>query len=109
MTPIVRTSSCACGRVRCEATGAPILSAVCYCDSCQQGGHQIESLPGATPVRDADGGTPYLTFRDDRFRCVEGEGLLVGYKLADRAPSRRFVASCCNTGLFLKFAPGHWV
>jgi hypothetical protein len=109
MTEAVRTSSCVCGRVRCEAVGAPILSAVCYCDSCQEGGRLIEALPGARPVRDADGGTPYLTYRDDRFRCVSGADLLVGYKLADRAPSQRFVASCCDTGMFLKFGPGHWV
>ena len=109
MNQILRTSACVCGRVRCEAVGAPIVSAVCYCDSCQDGGRLIEALPGAPAVRDPDGGTPYLTFRDDRFRCVTGEELLVGYKLGDRAPTQRFVASCCNTGMFLKFGPGHWV
>jgi len=109
MTHMVRTSTCICGRVRCEATGAPIFGALCYCDRCQEGGRLIEALPGATPVRDADGGTPYLTYRDDRFRCVAGADLLVGYKINDRAPSQRFVASCCNTGMFLKFGPGHWV
>jgi hypothetical protein len=53
----VRTSSCVCGRVRCEAAGAPILSGVCYCDDCQEGGRRIEALPHAAPVLDADGGT----------------------------------------------------
>ena len=69
MNRIVRTSSCACGRVRFEAVGAPILSAVCYCDDCQAGGRQIEELPSAARVLDADGGTPYLSYRDDRFSC----------------------------------------
>jgi len=109
MNQIVRTSSCACGRVRCQAVGAPILSAVCYCDDCQAGGRQIEELPNATRVLDADGGTPYLTYRDDRFSCTSGADLLVGYKIRDNAPTRRFVASCCNSGIYLKFAPGHWV
>ena len=109
MNRILRTSTCVCGRVRCEAVRAPIVSAVCYCDSCQEGGRLIEALPGATPVRDADGGTPYLTYRDDRSHCVAGKERLVGYKLTDRAPSQRFVASCCNTGMFLKFGPGHWI
>ena len=109
MTRILRTSSCVCGRVRCEAVGAPILAAVCYCDSCQEGGRLIEALPGAAPVRDTDGGTPYLTWRDDRFRCVEGAELLVGYKNGEGAPTQRLVASCCNTGMYLKFGPGHWV
>lgn len=58
---------------------------------------------------DADGGTPYLTYRDDRFSCVSGSELLVGHKLKESAPTTRFVASCCNSGMYLKYAPGHWV
>src|SRR5216683_2880743 len=60
---ITRYASCACGRVQCRAVGEPILSAVCYCDNCQEGARQIEALPNATSFRDADGGTPYLTYR----------------------------------------------
>jgi hypothetical protein len=105
----VRTATCSCGRVRCEGIGVPILSTVCYCSDCQAGGRQIEALAGAVGVREPDGGTPYLTYRDDRFACVEGAELLVGYKLKPDAPTQRFVASCCNTGLFIKFAPGHWI
>ena len=109
MVQTIRTSTCVCGRVRCQGVGTPILSAVCYCDDCQKGGHQIEGLPRASHVLDADGGTPYLTYRGDRFSCVLGADLLVGYKISDRAPTQRFVASCCNSGMFLKFEPGHWV
>jgi len=109
MTLITRTESCACGRVRCEAIGDPILSAVCYCEDCQEGGRRIEALPNAPPVRDPDGGTPYLSYRDDRFRCVSGEELLVDHKLKPDSPTRRVVASCCNSGMFVKFAPGFWV
>lgn len=109
MDRIVRSSSCACGQVRCEGVGRPILSAVCYCADCQEGGRRIEALPGAEPVLDPDGGTPYLTYRDDRFRCVAGQDLLVGYRLKDGAPTQRLVASCCGTAMFLKFGPGHWV
>jgi len=105
----VRTATCACGHVRCEGIGPPIASTVCYCNDCQAGGHQIEALPGAAPVLDPDGGTQYLTYRDDRFACVEGAEWLVGYKLKVDSPTQRFVASCCNTGMFIKYAPGHWV
>lgn len=104
----LRTTNCACGRVRCEGVGQPILSAVCYCNDCQAGGRQLEALPNAPCVLDPDGGTPYLTYRDDRFACVRGAELLTGYRLHDKAPTQRFVASCCNTGMFLKFGPGHW-
>ena len=102
-------SSCACGRVRCQASGKPIVSAVCYCDDCQEGARRIEALPGATRVRDADGGVASLVYRDDRFQCLSGEELLVGYRLKDNSPTRRMVASCCNTGMFLKFEPGFWI
>jgi hypothetical protein len=105
----LRIIRCNCGRVRCEAVGRPIVSAVCYCSDCQAGGHQLEALVGAPPVLDPDGGTPYLTYRKDRFECVMGAELLIGYKLADGAPTRRFVASCCNSGMFLKFGPGFWI
>ena len=109
MDQIVRQAACVCGRVRCEGVGKPIASAVCYCADCQAGGRRIEGLPHAPPVLDPDGGTPYLTYRDDRFRCTSGADLLTGYRIRDGAPTQRFVASCCNTALFLKFAPGHWV
>ena len=108
MDPIIRTARCHCGSVRFESVGEPIVSAVCYCDDCQAGGRRIEALPGAAAVLDPDGGTPYLTWRDDRFACVAGAELLVGYKLGDGAPTQRSVASCCNSAMFLKFAPGHW-
>jgi hypothetical protein len=105
---IRRMASCACGRVRIEAAGEPILSAVCCCKDCQAGGRQIEALPHAAPIRDDVGGTPYLTYRNDRLTCVAGEDLLTGMKLKDDAPTTRFVATCCNSGMYLKFAPGWW-
>jgi len=105
----IRQLSCQCGRVRCQATGAPIASIVCYCDDCQEGARRIEGLKQAPAFRDPYGGTPLLTYRDDRFECVSGQELLVGYRLSDNAPTRRMVASCCNSAIFLKFEPGFWV
>jgi hypothetical protein len=104
-----RYSSCACGRVRCQAIGTPIVGLVCYCDDCQEGARRIEALPNAVSFRDADGGTPLLAYRDDRFGCLSGEELLVGYKIRENAPTRRMVASCCTSAMFLKYAPGFWV
>ena len=109
MNQSVRYASCACGKVRCEAVGKPIFAAVCYCDDCQAGGRQVEALSDAKPVLDPDGGAAYLAFLDGRFQCVEGEELLVGYKLKEKSPTTRYVASCCNTGMYLKFGPGFWV
>ena len=108
MDGITRQSSCACGRVKCEGVGKPIFSGVCYCLDCQEGGRQIEALPHAPAVLDPDDGTAYITYRDDRFRCISGAHLLTGYKLNESAPTERLVASCCNTAMHLKFGPGHW-
>lgn len=105
----ILSSSCACGRVQCQAAGKPIASAVCYCLDCQEGARRIEALPNAPRFCDADGGTPLLVYRDDRFSCSSGEELLVGHKLKEGAPTRRMVASCCNSAMFLKFEPGFWI
>lgn len=103
-----RIASCACGEVQFRALGNPILSAVCHCDDCQKGAREIEALPHSASIRDEYGGTPYLTYRNDRFDCIKGEGRLRGFKNSDAAPTTRFVATCCNSGMFLKFAPGWW-
>lgn len=103
-----RLASCRCGRVQFRACGEPILTAVCYCDDCQAGGHQIEALPDAPPVLDEDHGSSYLIYRDDRIACVAGEKLLQGHRIRAGSRTQRFVASCCQSGMFVKFAPGHW-
>ena len=109
MAHIIRTSSCACGQVRFEATGRPIVTAVCYCDDCQAGGRNIEALPDAPQVLEDDDGASYLTYRDDRFRCVKGADRLTGLKLRQRSPTTRYVATCCNSAMYLKYKRGHWV
>lgn len=104
-----RRISCSCGKVECEATGAPILTAVCYCDDCQRGGRQVEALPNAAPVLDADGGTAYVLYRKDRFTCAKGSEWLRDMRLKETSPTRRIVASCCNTAMYVDFKKGHWV
>lgn len=103
-------ASCACGSVELEALGAPIVSAVCYCDDCRMGADQIEALPNAGVVRDPDGGTSYMLYRKDRFECTAGAELLKPYKLRDTSPTNRVVATCCNSAMFVNFDRGpHWV
>jgi len=104
----MRTAACVCGKVRFGARGAPIVSVVCHCDDCQAGGRAIEALPHASLILDEYGGTPFVAYRDDRFACVQGEDLLQGLKRSEEAPTTRYVASCCNTGMYLKYAPGWW-
>jgi hypothetical protein len=106
-TPLI--ASCACGSVKFDAAGKPILSAVCYCDDCQEGGRQIDALPNAARVQEPDGGTSYLLFRKDRFTCVKGGDLLKDLRIREKSNTRRVLASCCNSGMFLDFEKGHWI
>jgi hypothetical protein len=104
------TVSCACGNVAVEAIGTPITSVICYCDDCQEGARQIESLPNAVPVQDLDGGTGYVVYRKDRVRCLKGASLLRHHKIRENSKTNRVIATCCNSALFLNFDDGkHWV
>jgi hypothetical protein len=95
--------------VKFQAAGKPILSVICYCDDCQAGSRQIAMLPNAGPVAEPDGGTFYLLFRKDRFSCFSGEHLLKELRIRGESTTRRVVAECCNSGMFLDFEKGHWI
>jgi hypothetical protein len=108
-TPTNKTTArCSCGSFELEAIGAPIISVACYCDDCQEGSRQIEALPNAGPVRNPDGGTAYLLYRKDRIKCTKGAQFLQKYKIRENSATKRVVASCCNSAMFLNFEKGHW-
>jgi hypothetical protein len=104
------TSTCSCGKVELTASGAPIVSSVCYCADCQAGSRQIEALPGADAVGDPDGGTAYILYRKDRIACSKGAALLKSYKIRNSSATNRVVATCCNSAMFMNFDKGpFWV
>ncbi len=104
------TVTCTCGQVTVNAVGAPIASVVCYCDDCQEGARQLQSLPNAVAVQDPDGGTGYLVYRKDRVTCLQGSALLSHHKIRGDSATNRVVASCCNSAMFLNFEDArHWV
>ena len=100
---------CRCGKVKLEAIGRPILTASCYCASCQEAGSRFERLPSAAPVLNPDGGTDYVLYRKDRVQCVTGQEYLEEHRLKSDSPTRRVIATCCNSGMFLDFTKGHWL
>lgn len=104
-----RTASCQCGAVTLELTGKPIVTATCYCHSCQTAGHGFETLPGAGAVVDTDGGTPYVLMRKDRLTWLSGSDQLDAHRLKPDSPTRRFVSRCCNSPIALEFTKGHWL
>lgn len=104
-----RVATCQCGKVRIEAIGRPILTASCYCTSCRDAGHRLERLASAPPVLDPDRGTSVILYRKDRVQCVTGCQHLEEHRLKPDSPTRRVVAKCCNSAMFLDFTKGHWV
>jgi hypothetical protein len=101
--------TCRCGKVKFEAVGAPILTGACYCASCQEAGRRLEQLASAPPVLDPDGGTGVTLFRKDRVQCVRGREYLEEHRLKPKSPTRRVVATCCNSAMLLDFTKGHWL
>lgn len=101
--------TCHCGQAALETVGTPILAPVCYCTDCQEAGRQFEQLIHAPQVREGDGGTQYVLFRTDRVRCVQGEHLLAEHRLSPDSKTRRVLATCCNSPMFLDVSQGHWL
>lgn len=102
-------AACQCGQVALEIAGPPILSTICCCESCRAAGRAFEEAPGAPPVVRPDGGVAYCLYRKDRLRVAEGGGRLRETRLTRDSPTRRVVADCCATPMFLDFTKGHWV
>ena len=109
MQPKHLSSSCHCGKVVLEAVGPPILTSTCYCASCQEAGRQFEQLAVAPPVLDPDGGTGAILYRKDRVQCTTGREYLEERRLKPESPTRRVIATCCNSAMFLDFTKGHWL
>jgi hypothetical protein len=101
--------SCQCGRVATTVTGKPILHAMCYCTSCRTAGLAFAQEPDAPSVVDSDGGTDLVLYRKDRVGRFTGGELLHEHRLTPSSPTRRLVATCCNTPMFLEFTKGHWL
>lgn len=69
----------------------------------------MEKLPGADPLLDRYGATRLVLYRKDRFGCLRGDAHLREFRLRPDSTTRRVVAICCNSPMFLDFTKGHWV
>lgn len=107
--PEKRTIGCACGKVQIEVSGSPFMVNICHCDDCQRGSAQLEQLSDAPKILDSYGGTPYVLYRKDRVSISSGREHLADQRIDGEDNTRRVVASCCNSPLFLDFEPGHWI
>ena len=101
--------SCACGALRLEVHGTPIISAECHCKSCSDAARRLETLPVPGAIQTIHGGTRYVLYRKDRISLLSGTENLREFRLGPNASTRRVLASCCNTPVFLEFKGGHWL
>ncbi len=103
------TAVCRCGETTIALAGDPILSAICYCESCRTAGRGFERDLGSPRTVTADGGVAYCLYRKDRVKIAHGAQHLKEYRLKPQSPTRRVVASCCGSPMFADFTPGHWL
>ncbi|MDA8426161.1 MAG: hypothetical protein M0Z80_08470 [Treponema sp.] len=55
-----------------------------------------------------DGGTSYVLYRKDKVAFPKGKELLRDYRLEGEPFTKRAVASCCNSAMYLEYEKGHW-
>ena len=109
MMPDQQTLACNCGHVALEVDGPHIATVECLCDSCRKAAGILEGLPDAPRIIDEKGATPFVMHRKDRVRILTGLELLKGHRLSPDAGTRRVVATCCNTPVFMELKGGHWL
>ena len=100
--------SCRCGACRLSLTGPPMVSVACCCTSCRTAAPAL-GAPEAVSVTDAHGATPFVLYRKDRVRIVAGREHLREMRVTPASGTRRIVAACCRTPMFLEFEKGHWL
>jgi hypothetical protein len=101
--------ACRCGTVHLELRAEPIISTECHCNSCREASRRLAALPGSGQVAEDNGGTRFVLYRKDRAQVTEGAENLREFRLTDKSTTRRIVAGCCNTPVFLEFKGGHWL
>ena len=108
--PATHTAQCACGAVQIALTAPPIAALSCCCDDCQAAAAALEALPGAPAFREPCGGTPAVMFPKAALRIVKGGDKLTAHRLRDGARTKRMVAGCCNSFLYIGFDRGpFWI
>lgn len=108
MTQPIRLA-CRCGKVHLALEGAPIITAECHCNSCRAASTRLEAVGVNPRMAEPNGGTRFVLYRKDRVRFTEALDQFKEFRLKPESPTRRVIAGCCNTPLFLEFKGGHWL
>ena len=99
----IHVAHCRCGAVEIGAWAEPIVVTACYCDDCQAAAQQIAGSAPSAPAASADGGTEFMLFRRDRIACTRGAERLTTMKLTAASKTRRMIAGCCTTPMYVGF------
>ena len=100
---------CQCGATSLTVIGKPIISAECLCADCQRAGEILQKRKGAPTILDRNGATRLVLYRKDKVEFQRGSENLKSHYLEKDSSTRRVVARCCNTPIFLEFKGGHWL
>jgi hypothetical protein len=94
---------CRCGAVEIGAWAEPIVVTACYCDDCQAAAERIAASADVPPAASDDGGTEFMVCRRDRIACTRGAQNLQAMRLTDATKTRRMIAGCCATPMYVGF------
>ena len=100
--------TCRCGKTAITLSGPPIMTVDCCCTSCRTAAAQLQALPGAPSILGPHGETRFAMQRKDR-ATLPAPAAMAAHRLTATSKTRRVVATCCNTALFLEFQGGHWI
>ena len=99
----IHVAHCRCGAVELGAWAKPIVVSACYCDDCQAAAERLAASAASAPAPSADGGTEFMVFRRDRIACTRGADRLEATKLTQASKTRRMIAGCCATPMYVAF------
>jgi hypothetical protein len=95
---------CRCGAVELGAWAEPIAVNACYCDDCRTAAQRLAAAAGTEPASNTnDDGTEFMLFRRDRIACTRGADRLQETRLTAATKTRRMIAGCCATPMYLAF------
>ena len=94
---------CRCGAVEIGAWGEPIVVTTCYCDDCQAAAKRLAESANVALAAHDDGGTEFMLFRRDRIACTRGAENLQAMRLTAASKTRRMIAGCCATPMYVGF------
>lgn len=69
----------------------------------------MQGLEGAPRTLTDQGTTPFVMYRKDRVRFLAGADGVKTFTLSPEHSTKRAIATCCNTPVYLEFRGGHWL